>query len=133
MAFEELDSSIKEPIKITLPVSKYTVDFVLPRMFHIEEVYKLNSKRKKGKEVEDKRFIDNLLVTTVRILDDKKQEVEEKYWEEFFEALPGKDIADLRDATKFDTGVDEISGLVCPYTGRELDIVIPLGPEFFRF
>ena len=133
LRFEELDDEVKEPIVVTLPRSKYTVECVLPRMYHIEEIYKMNARREKKSDISDKRLLDNLMVTTVRILDDKKKEVPSKYWEEFYEALPGMDIAELREKTKFDTGVDEIKGIVCPYTDREMDITIPMGPEFFRF
>lgn len=133
LRFEEMQEGIKEPLSIVLPKSKFTVETVLPRMFHIEEIYKLNARRDKKTDGEDKRLLDNLLVTTVRVLDENKDEVPSKYWEEFFEALPGMDIAELREKTKFDTGVDEIKGIVCPYTDREMDITIPMGPEFFRF
>ena len=133
LRFEELDDSIKEPIVVKLPQSKYTVECVLPRMYHIEEIYKLNSRREKGTEENNKRLLDNLLVTTLRVLDENKKEVPSKYWEEFFEALVGMDIAELRSKTKFDTGVDEIKGVTCPFTERDMDITIPMGPEFFRF
>lgn len=133
LRFEELDDDVKEPIVIKLPNSKYTVECVLPRMYHIEEIYKLGSRREKSTDTNDKRLLDNLLVTTIRVLDEKKKEVPSKYWEEFFEALVGMDIAELRSKTKFDTGVDELKGIVCPYTDREMDLTIPMGPEFFRF
>jgi len=133
LAFEELDDSITEPIVINLPYSKYTIECILPRMYHIEEMYKMTARRPVSSDSEDKRLIDNLLVTTVRILDKEKKEVLSKYWEEFYESLPGMDIAEVRERTKFDTGVDEIKGIVCPYTKREMDLTIPMGPEFFRF
>jgi hypothetical protein len=133
LRFEELDDDVKEPIVVKLPRSKYTVETILPRMYHIEEIYKMNSRREKRTDSDDKRLVDNLLVTTVRVLDENKEEVPSKYWEEFFEALPGMDIAELREKTKFDTGVDELKGIICPYTDREMDLTIPMGPEFFRF
>lgn len=133
LKFEELSDDVKEPIVVHLPKSKYTVETVLPRMYHIEEIYKMNAKREKKTDGSDKRLLDNLMVTTVRVLDENKDEVSPKYWEEFFEALPGMDIAELRQKTNFDTGVDELKGIVCPYTDREMDVTIPMGPEFFRF
>lgn len=133
LRFEELDDNVKEPIKVVLPKSKYTVECVLPRMYHIEEIYKMNARREKKSDGTDKRLLDNLVVTTVRVLDENKKEVPSKYWEEFYESLPGMDIAELREKTKFDTGVDELKGIVCPYTDREMDVTIPMGPEFFRF
>lgn len=133
LRFEELDDNVKEPIKVVLPKSKYTVECVLPRMYHIEEIYKMNARREKKSDGTDKRLLDNLVVTTVRVLDENKEEVPSKYWEEFYESLPGMDIAELREKTKFDTGVDELKGIVCPYTDREMDVTIPMGPEFFRF
>lgn len=133
LAFEELPEDVKEPIITKLPVSGYTVESVLPRMYHSEEIQKRENNRKKSTSDSDKRFLTNMVLTTLRILDEDKDEVPEADWEEFYEALPGKDIAELRENTSFSTGVDEIEGIVCPYTGRDMDISIPVGADFFRF
>lgn len=133
LQFEELPETVEEPIVINLPKSGYTVECMLPRLYHSEEIYMKNQNRKKKSSDEDKRMIDNLLVTTIRILDRNKKEVSKKDWEEFFEAIPGMDAAELREKTKFSTGVDNIKGIGCPYCGAEYSGNIPIGPEFFRF
>ncbi len=133
MTFEELPEELEEPIVVKLPKSKYTVKCILPRLYHTEEINKRDMNRKRTDSSTDKRLIDKMVVTTTEILDDQEKKVPQKDWEEFFEALPGMDIATLRDETTFDTGVDEISNIVCPYTERTMRTTIPIGPEFFRF
>lgn len=133
LKFEELPDGIKEPIVIKLPKSGYTVETVLPRLFHSEEIYKRDMNRKKSTNDEDKRLTDNIIVTTLRIIDLEGNEVEQGDWEEFYEAIPALDRAELREKTNFSTGVDEIKGIICPYTEREMDVSIPIGLEFFRF
>lgn len=129
LAFEELPKELKEPIVIKLPRSKYTVECVLARLYHSESIHKMEMK--KDDTDENSRVLDNALVTTVRIIDDSKKEVPEKHWREFYEALLGEDIATIREATVFDTGIDNIK-VICPYTGNEMEAGISLGPEFFR-
>lgn len=133
LKFEELPDDIEEPIVVKLPKSGFTVKTLLPRLYHSEEIYKRDQNRKRTTSSEDMRIIDNYVVTTIEILDDEGEEIPKKDWEEFFLALPGIDRAELKEKTTFSTGVDEIKGIICPYTERELDITIPIGPEFFRF
>ena len=133
LKFEELPDDIKEPIIIHLPKTGYTVETVLPRLFHSEDIHKRNMNRKRSTDDSDKRLTDNIVVTTVRVIDPNGEEVPEMDWEDFYEAIPALDKAEIRDKTTFSTGVDEIKGIVCPYTEREIDISIPIGPEFFRF
>ena len=132
LKFEELPE-VKEPLKIELPVSKYTVECILPRLYHSEEIFMRDTKRKKSTSDQDRRLLDNLIVTTISIKDQNKKEVPTTDWEEFFEALPGKDTGALREATEFRTGVDELDGIECPYCGTQYEGTIPIGPEFFRF
>lgn len=133
LEFEELPDDIAEPIKVKLPKSKYTVHFVLPRLYHSEEINYRYNNRKKSTEDEDKRTIDNFMVTTVKVLDDEGEEVDKRDWEEFFEALPGMDTATLRESNDYSTGVDTIDNLECPYCGADYSGTIPIGIEFFRF
>ena len=133
LTFEELPDDVKEPIEINLPRSKYTVMVSLPRLFNSEEIVARESNRKKSTTDTEKRLLDNLLITTLEILDDKKNPVPEKDWEEFYEALPGMDTAELRSKTTFSTGVDNLKGVACPYCETDYSGSIPMGPEFFRF
>ena len=71
--------------------------------------------------------------TTVDILDENEESIDKRDWEDFYEALPGMDTAELRDRTTFSTGVDSLKEVVCPYCETDYSGTIPMGPEFFRF
>lgn len=131
--YEELPEDVTEPIEVTLPVSKYTVKLVLPRLYHSEEIYSRNLGRKKSDNDSDKRLIDNLVVTTLDVLDDEGESISKLDWEEFYEALPTKDTSLLREKTRFDTGIDTLDNVVCPYCEEDYSGTIPLGTDFFRF
>jgi len=133
LTFEELPNTVKEPIEVILPKSGYTVKVVLPRLYHSEEITLKNSNRKKTTEDSEKRMLDNLILTTVEIIDVNGEEIDSRDWEDFYEALPGMDTAALRDATSFSTGVDTLDNVVCPYCETDFSGSIPMGPEFFRF
>jgi len=133
LQFEELDKEVREPIVVKLPKSGYTIKCILPRMYHSEDIFMRSRKRKKSTEDEDKRPIDSLLVTSTEIIDDEGIQVPEEDWEEFFESLPAMDSAELRDKTSFDTGVDNVENIFCPYCETEYTNPVPIGPEFFRF
>jgi len=133
LAFDELDDEVKEPIKVKLPISQYTVEAILPRLYHTEEIYTRNSNRKKSTQDSDQRLLDNMLVTTLAIYDEEGNEVDESDWVEFYEALPGADSGTLREKFAFSTNIDEIKDIECPYCNTEFDGSIPMGPEFFRF
>jgi hypothetical protein len=133
LEFDELPEDIKEPIEIKLPKSKYLVRVVLPRLYHSEEIYRRNINRKKSTTDADQRLVDNLMATTVEILDPEGEVLSQKYWEEFYESIPSMDRATLKDQTDFSTGVDEIQGVECPYCGTDYSGTIPIGVDFFRF
>ena len=133
LTFEELPEEVIEPIVVKLPRSKYTVKLILPRLFHSEELNVKNANRKKTSEDHETRILDNLIMTTVEILDEDGEEIKKGDWLDFFEALPGMDTAELRDATSFSTGVDRLENVVCPYCETDFSGSVPMGPEFFRF
>lgn len=133
LVFEELPEDFEEPIVVKLPKSKYTLKTILPRLYHTEELSAKNSNRKKSSDDEDTRLVDNLMLTTVSIEDEKGKEINKAYWEEFFDALPALDTAELREKTDVSTGVDELKNVVCPYCETDYSGTIPIGPEFFRF
>jgi len=133
LAFEELEEEMEEPIVIKLPVSKYTVKAIYPRLMHSEAIYVRNNSRNKSTYDFDKTRVDNLVVTTVEILDNKGKPISPKDWEDFYEALPAMDRAELTAKTKLDTGIDKLSGVKCPYCGTDYSGSIPIGVEFFRF
>lgn len=133
LEFDELPEDMKEPIKVKLPKTGYTVISILPRLHHSEEIYQRNLKKKKTTTDSDTRMLDDLLSTTVKILDPEGNEVNPKDWEDFFEALPGIDRAELKEKTDYKTGIDKLDNVVCPYCGTDYSGVIPIGAEFFRF
>lgn len=132
LSFEELPD-IEEPIVIKLPRSRYTVNMVLPRLYHTEDIIARNANKKISTDDATSRQIDRYLSTTVSVLDRSGDEVPRKDWEEFFEALPGIDIAEIRDAIDYSTGVDTLEGVVCPYCEEDYSGTIPVGINFFRF
>lgn len=133
LEFEELPESVTEPITVKLPKSRYTVSFVLARMFHSEEIYQRNLKKKKSTDDTDDRMVDNLIATTLKIIAPDGTEVPRKDWEEFYESLPGIDRAELSEKSNFTTGVDKLKGVKCPYCETDYSGSIPIGAEFFRF
>ena len=133
LGFEELPEDVNEPIKITLPKTGYTVYTILPRLFHSEEIYQRNLKKKKSTADADTRLVDNLMATILKIVDPDGTEVPPGDWEEFLTAIPGMDRAELREKTDFSTGVDKLDGVVCPYCTTDYSGTIPIGTDFFRF
>lgn len=133
LPFEELPKGVKEPIKVNLPMSKFTVEAILPRLYHTEEIYQRNSNRKKKTTDSDQRLLDNMLVTTLAVYDEEGEAIDEEDWTDFYEALPGGDSGLLRETFAFSTNIDEIKGMDCPYCGSIFEGTIPMGPEFFRF
>lgn len=131
--FEELPEDVGEPIKIVLPKTGYTVQTVLPRLYHSEEIYQRNLKKKKSTTDSDTRMVDNLMSTIVKITSPEGEEVKPGDWEEFLEAIPGMDRAELREKTDYSTGVDSLEGVVCPYCTTDYSGTIPIGTDFFRF
>lgn len=130
--FEELPD-IEEPIEVKLPRSKYTVSMVLPRLYHTENIIARSSNKKRNTEDSTGRQIDRYISTTVSITDTEGDEVDKKDWEEFFESLPGIDIAEIRERSDYSTGVDTLEDVVCPYCESDYSGTIPIGMNFFRF
>ena len=126
LSFNELPDEVEEPIIKKLPVSKYTVTLVLPRVVHSERLYM------KQKENQDSNSrVLSLVVTTISIKDEKGKELDPKSWEDFYTALPAGDRAILTEATKIDTGIDKIR-CICPKCGEEWEEIVPIGADFFR-
>ncbi len=130
--FKELPD-IEEPIEVVLPRSKYTVSMVMPRLYHTEDIIARANNKKKTTEESTGRQIDRYLSTTVSITDRKGSEVDKRDWEEFFESLPGVDVAEIRERSDYSTGVDTLENVVCPYCENDYSGTIPIGMNFFRF
>lgn len=133
LSFEELPEDFQEPIEVLLPKSKFKVVCILPRLAHSEEIMASSASRKKSTSDADRRFLDNLMATTVAIYDRNNKPLPQNQWEDFYNSLIGMDAAELRDKTSVSTGVDKLEGVECPYCGHSYSGTIPIGAEFFRF
>jgi len=132
LEFEELPD-VQEPIEVKLERSKYTVNLVLPRLYHTEDIISRSNSKTKTTEDSSGSQIDRYLSTTVSIIDPDGDELDRSDWEEFYEALPGIDIAAIREASDYSTGVDTLEGVVCPFCESDYSGTIPIGINFFRF
>jgi len=132
LQFNELSDDIKEPVVVKLPKSQYTVTFIYPRLAHSEEIFMRNNSRNKTTDDRDKSKLDDLITTTIEILDKNGKLVNPKDWEDFYEALIGMDRAALTEKSRLLTGVESIKDVSCPYCGSKYEGGIPIGIEFFR-
>lgn len=133
LEFKELPSDVVEPIVITLPKTGYKVETILPRLFHSEQIYQKNLKKKKSTADADTRMVDNMLSTVTRITAPDGTELGRGDWNEFLEAIPGMDRAELKEKTDYSTGVDTLDGVICPFCNSDYSGTIPIGTDFFRF
>ena len=92
-----------------------------------------NMNRKKKSDDEDQRLVDNIVVTTVEMLDPEGKKLDRSDYEEFLGSLMAMDRAAITKATNYSTGVDKLENIECPYCGTDYSGTIPIGPEFFRF
>jgi len=133
LAFEELDENITEPLIINLPKSKYSIELVIPRVFHSEIIYQQkNNSKKDDEEDEGSKLLSRVKVTTLCIKDQNGLEIPKKDWNDFYSAIPAMDRAEISEHTVIDTGIDELKRVECPHCGDEMDLLIPMGIEFFR-
>lgn len=133
LQFEELPKDTVEPFVTKLPKTGYTVEAILPRLFHSEQIYQKNLKKKKSTADADTRMVDNMLSTITSIKDPEGNEVGRGDWEDFLEAIPGMDRAALKEASDFSTGVDSLDDVECPFCNQDYSGTIPIGTDFFRF
>jgi len=131
LSFNEIPEDFEEPIKLTLPKSKFKIESILTRQYHIDEMRKLETKEKKFIDTTDKIFIRKLVLTTIKITSPDGKEIPQKSWEDFFNELSGFDLAFLREKTDFNTDI-EGKEVTCPYCNRTQKAAIPMGADFFR-
>lgn len=126
--FEQMEGTESPRKKFKLPVSKFTVDMRCAKLGDEEEIYK-------AAKVSD--YSDNILgyvARTYEILDNKGAVIGPKDYAEFFEAIPGKDRAEITKTFKNIDGLKVPSvTCVCPKCGYEHENTIPFNKEFFRY
>lgn len=131
--YNTLKEKIIEPIELKLPISKFTIQLKLPRVYDDEIITMMQNNDKISSDGTRKDFIYRYYVSTVAIFDEEMNEVPKEDWVEFFEALPGYDRSEINKAISFTSGIEDLKGIMCPYCESEFDLTIPIGGEFFRF
>lgn len=130
--WEELteDSGVEFVKTIKLPISKFTITIEASTLGNDEDSKKLAKKFDAGD------VILNYIVRTREILDDKNEPINPNDYADFFEALPGRDRAEITKAfEKLDNMAIPTISLECPNEscGKEDEVSIPLNKEFFRY
>lgn len=122
---EEEDDMVKV---IKLPISKYTITIEASTLGNEEEVNRLSKTSDAGE------VILNYVARTIEILDDEGEPVNPKDFADFYEALPGRDRAEI---TKAFENIDSLEipmvSLVCPKCDEEDMVSIPFNKSFFRY
>jgi len=132
--FEELPDDFKEPYRIDLPVSKYTVVLTMPRVRHIREFENKQDKMTVKQKQEYSGISDLFSIRTAAIIDNKGEAVPKEYWVEFFKSLTAKDRAVLTKNAVIESGVNKVmDNIVCPNCETKIGGSIPVTDEFFRF
>jgi len=131
--YKTLPEDYIEPFSVELPISKFTVEFMLPRLYHEEELVILQNKDMINTNSTRKDLVYRFYVSTINIYDEKGKEVPKEDWMEFYEALPGMDRSMLSEKINFSSNIDILKGMECPYCDNEFDMSIPIGAQFFRF
>ena len=115
--FDELDKdNFKEPVRVDLPTTDYTVLLGLPRIRTIREMTWLLGK---NKNIGIAEFV---TTRTIAIITPDGEEVPKEDWIIFYNNLPHKDYEVLLDLAKFDNGMTHIvKNTKCPNCGKEIE------------
>ena len=128
--WEEIEDKAVRGIKtIKLPVSKFTLTIEAPTLGNEEEVVKISKKFEDSSDT-----ILNYVVRTREILDDNGEPVNPNDYADFFEALPGKDRAEITKAfEKIEDLTVPVVKMTCPKCSAEDEASIPFTKDFFRY
>ena len=128
--WEEIEDKAVRGIKtIKLPVSKFTLTIEAPTLGNEEEVVKISKKFEDSSDT-----ILNYVVRTREILDDNGEPVNPDDYADFFEALPGKDRAEITKAfEKIEDLTVPVVKMTCPKCSAEDEASIPFTKDFFRY
>ena len=116
--FDELtEDNFKEPIRIDLPTTNYTVLLGIPRIRTIREISWLMNESK-----QDIGIADVLYVRTIAIITADGNEVPKSDWVVFYNNLPHKDYDVILNFTQLDNGLSHITNNIkCPECGEEIE------------
>lgn len=128
--WEEIEDKAVRGIKtIKLPVSKFTLTIEAPTLGNEEEVVKISKKFEDSSDT-----ILNYVVRTRELLDDNGEPVNPNDYADFFEALPGKDRAEITKAfEKIEDLTVPVVKMSCPKCSAEDEASIPFTKDFFRY
>ena len=129
---EFTDKDIKEPFELTLPVSKFKIQYRLPRGKDEIEIIKLQNQPKKLNDSDDS-IVRRLSSILLKVENSEEKEVPKSLYQGFVESLIARDASAFRnDLEKNDCGVEDIKNISCPHCGHEYDTPIPITESFFR-
>ena len=128
--WEEIEDKAVRGVKtIKLPVSKFTLTIEAPTLGNEEEVVKISKKFEDSSDT-----ILNYVVRTRELLDDNGEPVNPDDYADFFEALPGKDRAEITKAfEKIEDLTVPVVKMSCPKCSAEDEASIPFTKDFFRY
>ena len=128
--WEEIEDKTVRGVKtVKLPVSKFTLTIEAPTLGNEEEVVKISKKFEDSSDT-----ILNYVVRTREILDDNGEPVNPDDYADFFEALPGKDRAEITKAfEKIEDLTVPVVKMSCPKCSAEDEASIPFTKDFFRY
>lgn len=117
--FDELDpSEFREPIRVDLPTTNYTVLLGLPRIRTVREISWMISKE----DTKDIGIADFLFTRTIAIITNDGNEVPREDWIIFYNNLPHKDSEEILKYAQFDNGMAHvINNTTCPKCGKEIE------------
>ena len=126
--WEEMEDGVEPVATIKLPISKYTITINMPSLGDEEEVNKIS------KKYDFSDTILNYVVRTVEILDTDGDPINPNDYGDFFQALPGRDRAEITKAfDKMENLTIPMVDIVCPKCHTEDRVSIPFTKEFFRY
>ena len=128
--WEEIEDKTVRGIKtVKLPVSKFTLTIEAPTLGNEEEVVKISKKFEDSSDT-----ILNYVVRTRELLDNNGEPVNPDDYADFFEALPGKDRAEITKAfEKIEDLTVPVVKMTCPKCSAEDEASIPFTKDFFRY
>lgn len=115
--FDELNSdTFKEPIRVDLPTTDYTVLLGLPRIRTIRELsWMIENAKNIG-------VADFIYTRTIAIISSNGEEVPKEDWIVFYNNLPHKDSEEILKYAQFDNGLTHIvNNTTCPNCGKEVE------------
>jgi hypothetical protein len=134
LKFTEVPDFLKDPYKIDLPISKYSILLFLPRVKHLKEFEDVQKNIPFSEKDSFSGISKMFSIRTAAIITDKGQEVPKEDWEEFYSSLPTRDRHVLTEKSTFDNGLSKVmDNITCPNCSTVIGGGIPITDDLFRF